>query len=362
MLSKGLAVCAASIIACSGVRTDDWLTARALEKALEQRISLTWHDGTRLDLLRQLSTERQIALWLDRRIDPSIRVDCEIQNVAVLGAAFRAGETTQLGATLIGDGLYVGPGPDAASLPWRLTELKRQIAKLPPPARRAWQTKSVLRIERLARPWDILQTIAKRADATLEGLSAIPHDLYRAVEWPGLTAAEQLAVVLVGFECWPEFSADGRTVHIIPLPAVERFDWSYPTSDGAAAQAWVAQHLPDAKSTPKSKTIQIAGSPHDHFLFTQYLYTAALPDAGAAANGQSTVTLQATASRQAILQQISAKLGVELVVEGERGDWLTERIEIDVQRVSYPELIEQVLAGTPVTFELLARRLRIYSR
>lgn len=362
VLSKSLAICVVLITARIPLAAEDWLTDRALDKALAQKVSLTWEEGSRWDFLQQVALERRIALFLDRRVDPSISLTCQVADLDVWGALFQAGGETELAAVQIGDLIYVGPGEQVATLPWRLADLRRRIAKLPVAARTPWLAKSTLKIPRLARPREVLQGLAAATGLPLAGTEQIPHDLLRGAECPGLTVAEQFAVLAFGFGLWPELDPAGKSAQLVPLPPAERFAWTYSVADPAAAKSWLAAERPQAQVAAKAKTVEVTGNPADHLAFLRHTRLTAAPATPSVAQAQTTVTLRATATRQAILLQICSKLGVELQAAAGSGEQLAERVEIDVQRVSYAELIERVLANSGLRYELERKQLRILTK
>ena len=49
----------------------DWKIGLEFRKALEQPIGIKWAENPVRNAFRNLSNNQQIAIWLDRRIDPS---------------------------------------------------------------------------------------------------------------------------------------------------------------------------------------------------------------------------------------------------------------------------------------------------
>ena len=74
---------ASASVTVSGKNNPDFLTGPAFENALERIQSLAWQ-GQRLRVgLQQMSASRQVAILLDRRINPGQQLSLQVKNISL---------------------------------------------------------------------------------------------------------------------------------------------------------------------------------------------------------------------------------------------------------------------------------------
>ncbi len=256
MLSRQIAVLF-FLIAATNAFADDWLTGRAFDQAIAQPTSITWDNGPRIEFLSQLISSSGVALFVDRRVDPSKLIHAAIDHQDMLAAVFVSGADDQIGACTIGSAVYVGPGDVVVQLPWRLRELRCRLGQLPTAGRKTWQHMTALRLPRLTQPAAAIAALATDNGVQIRSIESIPHDLMCQVDLPPMTLAERMAILLVGFGKWPEVSQDGTTMTIVDFPAPEEFDASYVTSQPKDIVQWAKDQKLSAAVVASKNAIRV---------------------------------------------------------------------------------------------------------
>lgn len=348
-------------LACLGQNTEEnWRSGRELQQALSAPVNLQSSQESPRDFFRRLGQSQQIALFLDRRIDPSSARDFNPPPRSLLSIMTLAADRSGATPVQFGDLIYVAPADVGAVLPDALQKLRNQVKGLPGEARKRWQRSQPLVVPRLTKPSDLLRELAVANNISLEGLEKIPHDLWPEIRTPSLTLTERISLVLFGFGLWPELSADGESVRLIEFPVPIELTRMYSTKKSKELVHWARQYAPHANLVAKSGSCTVTGSPLDHHQIALWIAENEAVDDAAPAGSQKVVSLHATASAGAIARQVADQLKLEFVCDPAAMERLEKRVEINVDRVSYHELMKQVLADTGLSFQLDQRQLRIF--
>lgn len=348
---------------CSAAQTTDetWRRGTELQRALSAPVTLQSSQESLREFFIRLGKSQQVAFFLDRRIDPSQPRDFaqpsrSLQSVITLAVA-PAGAY----ATPWGDLIYVGPAEVAASLPDALQDLKAQVKSLPAGPRKTWQKSQALSVPRLGRPAELLDQLAAENGVTIEGLEQVSFDVWPEIRTPPLSLADRFAVLLIGFGLWPEISRDGMSVRLVEFAVPPEITRTYTCQKSQELDRWAEDHLPSAKIAAKKGSATVTAAPANHQQIAVWVaQNEPAPASSDQAGTQKVVSLHATASAGAITRQVAAQLGVDYQCDPQSEKLLEKRVTIDVDRVSYPELLRKVLAETGLSFQLDERQLRIF--
>jgi hypothetical protein len=203
-------------------------TGHRLTTALQQPISASWKGVPLRTVLRRLSHEREVAILLDRRVDPDQLVQVETGDRPFRSAVNEVARTTQLGVTQVGNCLVVAPPIPVLRLrtliALRDTELSR-AASLSGSATQLRAQRATIAWDDLERPADIVSRIGRQFGLTIVGLDQIPHDLWAGATLPEVTAVEALSLVLNQFDLTFEWVPRESSVRLVRVPdrvAIER--------------------------------------------------------------------------------------------------------------------------------------------
>lgn len=216
----------------------DVLVGAAFQRALDAKAGRAWTGVTIREAVREITAAKQIAILLDRRIDPTLELNLSVPLVPVRTLLSELAATANARTIVVGNVVYIGS--DDATLKLRkVIDLRRdELRKLgadagssktskTKPVKSPWQARASTLLqqrsftwEELERPRDLVMQIAKKFQIDVEGVDNLPHDLWAAGALPQATAVEALSLVLVQFGMTFEFLPDRAAVRIVPIPDV----------------------------------------------------------------------------------------------------------------------------------------------
>jgi hypothetical protein len=173
-------------------------------------------------------------------------------------------EAESLGLSRLGVLRYLGPRYAAEQL--RTVALVRQeeLTRLPAAERAKLERKLVLNWPRLSEPGTVIRSVAERRGWRIVHDERIPHDVWSAGELPELSTAEQLTLLLVGFDLSFKPHARERTFEITPLEkvAIQR-EYRLP-SHFFDPGPLLRQELPAAVSRVEGRSIVVDARIEEH--------------------------------------------------------------------------------------------------
>jgi hypothetical protein len=179
--------------------------------------SIHWQQVPLRDAIARLKPLFDETVFVDRRVDPSLRVTLDIDAASAEAVVTAIATAHELGVGRLGRLVYVGPRPTAEQLRAVAEQRGRDVATLPAGLRTSLAGRRILAWPRLAEPRQLVTSIAEQYGWRVVAAERIPHDLWAAGELPELNAAEQLTVFLAGFDLTFELKPDERTISIVPL-------------------------------------------------------------------------------------------------------------------------------------------------
>jgi hypothetical protein len=191
---------------------------RALvKKAGHRSATIHWQRVPLRDAIGRLRALFDDTVFVDRRIDPSMRVtlDIEAASAEEVVAAVAAGK--KLGVARLGSLVYLGPASAANQLRSVSAAHSKEVARLPAEVRKSIIKKEPTTWPRLSEPRGLIEAAIEQRGWRLANAEVIPHDLWSAGELPDLSLVEQLTVLLIGFDRTFEVRPKERSVVIVPL-------------------------------------------------------------------------------------------------------------------------------------------------
>ena len=241
------------------------LDAAAVRRKLEQGVSLAW-DGVPLgEGIGGLCRERGLACLIDRRVDPNRRITVADENAPLKKLLDRIAEAGDLGVAMVGPVLYWGPKPTAEELPTVAAIARERIKKLDRRLQVKWLSPHAAGWSDFAEPRWLIKQLAKLAGAEVEGIAAVPHDLWARAELPRLSWCDQLTLIAAQFDLRFELSRDGRSIQLAAWPAAPTLERDYPGGrvPRARARQW-KQRSPAAQIVVRGDRIVVRGTLADH--------------------------------------------------------------------------------------------------
>ncbi len=198
-----------------------WVTVTMLfligTQCRAQRISGTWQQQQLGTVLERLTKASSLELWLDRRVDPSQPVNASFNDVLATEAIESLAERHRLGVLRIGKLVYVGPPKTARGLAALLLRARQAAAKSAPSLSKKWQEEHPIRWPRLTQPRQLLEKLLGTNGIEISDLELVPLDLWPERTLAPMSLADQVVLILAGFDLTCELANDGRNCRIVPI-------------------------------------------------------------------------------------------------------------------------------------------------
>jgi hypothetical protein len=330
----------------------DWKIGAALEKALGSPVSFTWQERPLLQGLQSLAKNAEVAIFLDRRVDPDLRIDLSVKEVSLSDALDEIAEGHDLSIRRVGNVVYIAPRAAAFHAQAISAMRRRELADQP-----RWLAEHAAGWNDLSEPREIASAIVASADGRLSNAEAIPHDLWAGWSGPKMKVADQLTLVLLGFDL--TFEVRGSEVTIVPVPKSLRYADTYRIVDPKVA-AELKRKFPDIEIKVLGRNqLEVTASPQDH-AGVREIVTGKKPPNKIVAKGEKVYTL--TVENQplgAIIKTMAGEIGVEVKADASLVPKLKERTSVKVTKVTANELLKQVLEPVGIKFKLGEKTLEL---
>ena len=199
---------------------------------LATEVRLSCADTPLRKTLVNLGEANRVAVFVDRRVDPSREVTLAHDKApvwVVLGALARQGGAE---CVFLGNLVYVAPAGRAKELAGVACLKRSEARRLPDAIRRRLLVEKTLSWDGLTTPKDLLkQWEAKTGVDTSPIQEALPHDLWVKGSFPKMAPADMLTAILFGFDLTFRVSEDGRRVLPEKLPSEETLRRRVPRSE-----------------------------------------------------------------------------------------------------------------------------------
>jgi hypothetical protein len=202
------------------------------------------------------------AIFLDRRVDPELRVSLDIDATTAEQVASALASGRELGTSRVGKVIYLGPAASAKRLRLLLSAHARKLAQLPADQRTGLAGRHPFHWPRLSEPRQLVSSIAERSGWRVRNPELIPHDLWAAAELPELNELEQLTLLLIGFDLSFELRPD-RTLKIV---ALEPLDDAQAFTAGTRTTAPKPQAARSAQGKKQVYTLRVQEKPESAIL------------------------------------------------------------------------------------------------
>ena len=165
-----------------------WLgpPAREFQQRLAQPVDILWKGNPLRAALRGLSEAQQVAILLDRRVDPGQKLDLTIQGKPLEAALQTIADRCGLGVSRLGAVVYLGPPSAAQRLRPAAAAFAQAVRRLPTATQRKFFQSKALAWEDLSTPRDLLAQLGQQSGVEIDGLERVPHDLWAAADLPPL--------------------------------------------------------------------------------------------------------------------------------------------------------------------------------
>ncbi len=219
-----------------------WLTGKSLAQRLDDPVTVSWINTPVARALHSLSTAQQVAILIDRRIDPDAPINLAVSGEPLGDVLRKIASLLSAGYTQFGPVAYFGP-PEVAKNLRTVAQIRLEEAgRLPKQQRDELLKLQSLTWPDLAEPRELLQQLAQGANVQMSGIDALPHDLWRAADLPMLSWIDRVTLLLAQFDLTFQIAGDGGDLRVTPLPRNVTLVRTYnaPRQASALARRWAA--------------------------------------------------------------------------------------------------------------------------
>ncbi|QDU55771.1 hypothetical protein [Aeoliella mucimassa] len=323
-------------------------------------ITVQWQDVPVREALERLAQSQRLSVWVDRRIDPTQRITLSARRTP-LGEFFNlATEQAEAKAIAVGGFYYVGPPSSVEEIRTLLARGYEQTNQLAYAPRNAMLRRRSFEIARLATPRDRIEQIGSQANVSITGTTQVPHDLWQANKMPSLPLAEQLTLLLVGFDLTWQAADNGSSIEIVPIELPVTVHHPYDN-----------QHIEQLASEVREQLTITPGDDRQHVwvaasveLHEQLLGKANQPreQAPQQPRGSKQVYTLRVAQQPVgkIVQALARQLGKQLEVDpAVTDDMLAKRVSFEVDQADLDELLTAACQPAGLQAELAGDTIRL---
>lgn len=346
-----------------GGPSHDWKTGPALQRQLDAVIGLTWPDNPLRDSLQRLAQTQQVAMLLDRNVDPGRRVAFASGDLPLAKMLDLVADRLDLAVCYIGPVVYLAPKPVAARAA-TLADIRRDEMRRLPDAARLAQRKACS-WEMLAEPRSLVSAAADEYGVRVENIDRVPHDLWPAADLPPLDLSERLTLLLSGFHLTFAWSADGASIRLVEIDETASVVRKYEQAPTSALSS-LASRFPRAKVQRGSRGLVVEAAYETHLAIERLLRDAAAParkppPAGAPTERKLYSLRIENKPARAVVATVANDNNWTLVVSPQADAPLARLISLDVKEVSLDELLSKTLMPLGLGWRLSDGKLEVFA-
>lgn len=334
----------------------NWLTGTAFRNKLQQRESLGWSGRPLRDAFEGFARAQRLAIVIDRRVDPGQPLEASLAQMPISELLISVAEERGLGVSFFEPVLYIGPPNTVRRLRTIVAMRKEELNQLPNAQRLAWVQARTWQWDDLATPRELLGQLGKEGKFEIEGLDAIPHDLWAGVDLPPLGMVERLSLVLAQYDLTFSQQGPGK-IKLEPMLAEVWMEKSYNLAGKPEEVAGkLAAALPGADVRVEKGKVVVRGLVEQHEQIEAGSVKTTKPAVAADEPlERRTFTLTATNKPvRTVLEFLKQQLGLDLRVDAEKlrqsGKSLDMLISVSVKDARIDATLKAVLDPAGLKF------------
>lgn len=319
----------------------DWKKDAAFRQQLSLPVGIAWGDNPLRPALDRLARSQQVAMLLDRRVDPDQRVEFTSRDESLELALARLCQQLELGRAVVGSVVYLGPRDTADRLATVAAMRRKDAGNLPAAGKARWLKQQPLAWPELSTPREIIDRLAAEGRFKVEG--TVPHDVWPAADFPSLPLTDRLSLVLAGFGLTYTMEQNGAVARLSPLPEAVEYAKSYTRSDPAKLAAELKRVLPQLDIQRKGDEVVVVARHEDHETIDRLLRGEKVRTVTPKGSEKLYSLRVENQSAGAVVKRIAQELGKELKYDEAALARLREKVSFTVQEVSLDSLLKTTL-------------------
>jgi hypothetical protein len=347
----------------TGQQPMQWKTGVAFRKQLEAPTTVQGQGNLRTlrEGLTRLSQTNDVAIFLDRRIDPGQPIEFSARELPLESILRRIAAESDAEIAIFGSIVYVGPSESAARLA-TIAALRRQdIAKVQAEARARLLRATTWQWEELSEPRQLLSELAREANVKVQNADVLPHDLWPAVSLPPLPWVDRLTLLIVGFALTFEIDERGTSMRLVPQPATARISRRYgPPGSPTELATQLRRLVPDAQIAVENEQIVVNAAQEDHDKIQRLLSGQSVRGGKTKRPVEKLYSLQVTNEPAgSVLRKVAESLGKELKYDNRVRDKLRQPVQLNLKDASLDYLLDMTLKPLGLKWQVTESALEV---
>ncbi|MEZ6064272.1 MAG: hypothetical protein R3B90_00860 [Planctomycetaceae bacterium] len=268
-LPLSLLLVAARLVIADDAPQSRWLTDDEFAAALAAPISVLREQGQLREQLHRLGETRDVAGWLDCRVDPSLPVSLQVRQQSYRYAIESLAVQADLRVGSLGSTLLLGREAELDRLltlaAARRVELKL-LRDVSATRKRDLLRTRTLRWDEPEQPRQLLERIAADWGVSISNIEAVPHDLWAGGTLVAVDVAEACAFVLDQCDLGFEWTDDGGGIAVTPPSEIGKVGETHRPQGRSLAEAreQIAARWPNVVVSTSGTTLRVEASVLTH--------------------------------------------------------------------------------------------------
>lgn len=337
--------------------TFHWRTGAAFDESSKNPISVSWQHAELREHVVQFARSQQLAIVIDRRVDPNQQLNLTVKNVSIEQFLLRIAQASGTKFCRFGDCYYLGPPKN--------TELLMGIHGILTSGRQRKQTflsrTDAMSWPSLTTPQAVLEQLSQENGFDIKDINRIEHDLMTELNIPPMRLDMRLALLLSQFDRWFKQSKSAKSISINDPPTNLKASVRLTGYDAnRELLQLIRKTAPSCKVSHSKRSITVTG-PTDELEMARNVAIESFEPKTRSLD-QKRFQLNVKNKRGLILQAVAGQLGLEVQVEQECQDILGDVVAVKVKDATVEELLDAILAGTDCGYSQDDKTLRLYRR
>ena len=344
-------VCASAIPDCTA--QESWLTGSNRLKQRSSPVSLTWVGGPLGAQLSKFSRQKKIAIYLDPRVDSSLKQSLAVRNQTVEQVVWKVATANDLGVAAVGDVLYVGPKNTTDRLPIVIEDLSKQLRKSKTVDRKKWIARKETRWEVASSTKEIVQQFENEGLAFVDPDGLVTFDVLPGLDLPKLNGCERVSLFLAGLGAALKIDESSDAPTVVSFPDFETAKFGVLVEPGVE----IPKQFAGLWKKSRGKRVLLDGDVGEISKFIQWQVQS--QKSAGADGGTAVFSLEVTQSRGAILKTIALKTGRAFEFDPASAEALNQGVNVNVSDASFEELVGACLIGSQLKVEITDDALKV---
>jgi hypothetical protein len=331
-----------------------WKTGPSFERALTGRMGVTWSGIALRSAVERLARTQQVAIFLDRRLDPSQPIEFRLHDTTLGELIERLAASIDAETAVIGSVIYLGPPGQSGRLADLARSRREEAARLPRAVSRRVMDEQTWCWPSASEPSSLLEELARQAAVRFPDHARVPHDVWPAMELPALAWTDRLTLVLAGFDLTFRFEDQGRAVRFEPLAEQTPIVRHYPHTLSQRKLQEILSEFPAATVSQSGDQLVLRGTAGEHARLGERLrQPLGRAERSRQPSERTVYTLNVQQQRvEDLLHAVCQRSDLELDTRLVSPETLQTRISLGVQEASLEELLSAILTPIGMQYRL----------